>query len=274
VEKPGFETFEERWYTVPRPGRPYESRTLTEVREMIAELAQSTNKVVFQSMDFFIDWATLQVTRAAGQAIDQISFAALTRQMALGEAAFCFRGSTTPSVNALFGSAGNESTAVGAGYLWGTAPGASQVVKDMVNLLLDDGYNPPFDLVVSSNLAGYLNNFINANPVTPTRERHSIAGLLGQPETYFPYIFDMLPASGEDVNRVYPLPTRTAQSGVAMVLVPDPGNYQLIVEQPFTQIYGGFDITRKGYAATMFQAFTFRVWDANAICKHTQVQIS
>lgn len=267
----GFKHFEERWYNVPRPGRPVESRSLEDVREIIADLEQSTANVVFYSYDLNIRWPTLQVSRAGGQDIQNISLQAIMKQMALTEAAFCHRGSNVPSVNGLFGSAGNESTDSTA---WGTAPGASTVVQTMSELLIADGFDPPFDLIMSSELAGDLLNFINAAPVAEIREWDSICRLIGQPKTYWPYIYNHVPAASEDLDRVYPLPAVTGNDGNLLMVKSDPANFELLVEHPLTTFFGNFDVRTRSYPILVFAAYSFRVWEANSICKHTQVDLA
>lgn len=270
VERGGFTAFEEYWYNIPRPFVPQETRDLGQVKREIARLERSTAKVVFHSVDLNIPWATLQVSRAGGFDIQDISLQAAIKQLAFKEAEFVHRGATTPSITAMAGGAGNESTDTT--NKWGTAPGASNVVQDMKGKLVEDGFDGPYDLIVSDGLAPDLDNFINAAPVSDIRERHSIAGLLGQERLYSPYVYKALPAA-PDKKTIYPLPTYT-NDGYAFLVQSDPEHFELIVEQPLTTIFGEFNVEARAWPILVFQALSFRIWEANSICKHTQVDLA
>ena len=267
VVKPGFSTFEQRWYTVERPGRPIETPDLSEAKTEIAALIQGTAKVVFQHVDIEIPWSTLQASRSSGGAFDiqNISIQATIKQLAKQEAHFLYRGASVPSVNGLFGIAGASSTA---SDYWETAPGAPNVIRNMCAQLYANEFTQPFDLILGLTLKDGLDKFINSSPVTDTTQRDSVMRLLGGGSIYYE---KQEPSSGADEKRVYPFPTPTANDGVALLVKADPNNFQLLVEQPITTVFGNFDTGRKAYPALVFQAVTLRTWNKYAICKHTAI---
>ena len=267
VVKPGFSTFQQRWYTVERPGRPMETPDLSEAKTEIAALVQGTADVVFQHIDLEIPWSTLQASRSSGGAFDiqNISVQAAIKQLAKQEARFLFRGASVPSVNGLFGAAGQTSTETTA--KWETAPGAYNVIKDMTGKIYDYDFMQPFDLVLGTTLKDGLDLHINSAPVSDIRQSDAVQRLIGGGI----YFEKQEPSSGADEKRVYPFPAPSSNDGVGLLVKADPDNFQLLVEHPVTTIFGEFDTTRKAFPILVFQAVTLRVWNTYSIVKHLTI---
>lgn len=267
VQKDGWSGYEEIWHKVPAIPPPSESRDLTNVETALAALVPASANIVFHAYVLELPWTLVQAARNGKFDIREISYQAAAKQMALKESFVAFRGSTRPSISGLFASAGAESTATGAGKLWETAPGAVNVVADMMAQMPE--YDPPFELVIASNARTGIKKFINSTPTGPWLQEDAIKNLIGGSIHYVTYE----PASPSK-KKIYPFPAPTAQHASALLMKAGPDTAELIIEQPLKILEGPFDTYRGIFPLLAFQAMTLRVWDANAICKHTQIQFS
>lgn len=223
----------------------------------------TTDKVYRLQSVVRIPVAVLRASRTSGESLDTSTVSSVTRILARELEAFVFQG---PIINGnrissvgLVNQAGNESTFTTT--TWGSASGPYETVRDMKGQLLADGFGTgKLDLIVDTTLAPYLWKLpaTDANFSEGERIKQQLL-------------------NGGDIYVTPQLPSPTANDGVCLLVENNPKHYKLRTPKRLglsdieTWTYDPYTDSLVGRVEGYF---VLHVYQPNAICKHTQVDIA
>jgi len=280
--KEGFRGYTDKFYDVANVGTPMESKFLQATKEVKAKITEHSVAVAWYRLNIALPYAEVQAAldTPLSEGLRSRTMTAIGRQMARQEAAFIFKGSTSPSINGLFAAAGATSTYTTT--TWGTTKGPMLTVQDMISNMTSK-FGPPFDLFISENLWPYL---VLRNSTASVTEWEAVQGVLNPASVgVTPQIDSPVQGGAGNVyvlshgtnthNTIYPLPAATSNDGVALAVKSHPDNFQVVIHQPLTTIIDpNLNVRSMTYDGTIFFAISLRIWDSDAIVAHKTVDIS
>jgi len=127
--KEGFRGYTDKFYDVANVGTPMESKFLQATKEVKAKITEHSVAVAWYRLNIALPYTEVQAAldTPLSEGLRSRTMTAIGRQMARQEAAFIFKGSTSPSINGLFAAAGATSTYTTT--TWGTTKGPMLTVQ-------------------------------------------------------------------------------------------------------------------------------------------------
>jgi uncharacterized linocin/CFP29 family protein len=266
--------FNHKWYSIGRMRSPVFSRDKTGPDELtVAAFEESTVPMVFASLDFGIPEVTINISRQAGMDVMEATRYAIIRQLERSMAHVLYQGEGKSGVQGMKDKANNSST-----YntvKWGAATGPASCVHDMADKLIVDGFDPPYDLILSSNLASYTLDLIG----TTTRdiELDAVRDTIGYEEGGRIWWEDLTPSTTVE-NYIYPLPAVGANDGYGFLVKSSPTNFNFLIGQDITVEFEPY-VRRVGQmkghlCGTVSVQMGLQCIQTNSICKHDRVDLA
>ena len=266
--------YKHKWYTMARVGIPTISRVWTGPDNLVEEAFTEVEKdMTGIHLDFAIPEMLIEVSRREGMDVFEATREAMYNQMLMKMAEIFYNGCDRPTVNGLFDDAGNTST-----YntvKWGAATGPASTVADMANLNVTDGFDPPYDLILASDLYAYTLDLIG----TTTRdiELDAVRDVIGYEEGGRIWWETKTPSTTVQ-NTIYPFPAATSADSVGLLVKSDPSNFNFLIGRDITVALEP-NIRRVGagkncQCGTMLAHVGVQIIQANSICKHVQVDLA
>ena len=184
-----------------------------------------------------------------------------------------YQGESKSGVQGMADKANNSST-----YntvKWGAATGPASCIQDMAGALITDGFDPPYDLILSSNLASYTLDLIGTT--TRDLEIDAVRDVIGYEAGGRIWWEDLTPSSTTQ-NYIYPLPAVGANDGYGFLVKANPANFNFLIGQDITVQWEPF-VRRIGQgknalAGTIKAHVGFQCIQTNSICKHDRVDLA
>ncbi len=266
--------FNHKWYTIERMRKPVFSRDKTGPDELtVAAFTESTAPMVFADLAFGIPEVTINISRQAGMDVMEATRYAIIRQLTRTMAEVLYQGEGISGVQGMADKAGNSST-----YnttKWGASTGPQKTIQDMADANITDGFDPPYDLILSSNLASDMLNLIG----TANRdiELDAVRDTINYEQGGRIWWEDLTPSTTVE-NYVYPLPAAAANDGYGFLVKAAPSNFNFLIGQDITVEFEPY-VRRVGQmrghlCGTVSVQMGFQCIQANSICKHDRVDLA
>lgn len=261
-------------YTLPRVAKPVRSLDFTGPDMLVAErFTEVEDKMVAINLEFSIPEMQIIVSQRAGMDImDAVRFAIL-QQMERDIAEIAYNGEGISGVTGMFTDAGNTSTYTAT--KWNASTGPTSTIQNMVGLNITDSFDPPYDLILSSNLATNAMSLIGTT--SRDKEIDAIRDLIGFEDGGRIWWETITPASPVQ-NVIYPFPAATSNDGVGLLVKADPANFSLLIGkevtfefEQFMRKVGPGKFSLNGSATAHLG---FKTVQANSICKHVTIDNS
>jgi hypothetical protein len=261
-------------YTLPRVSVPEVSQDWTGPdRVTSTAFTEVEDKMVGIHLDISIPLMTVEVSRRAGMDILEAVRFAILQQMERQIAYIAYNGEGVSGVTGMFSDAGNTSTYTAT--KWNASTGPTLTIQNMIGLNITDSFDPPYDLILSANLATNAMSLIGTT--SRDKEIDAIRDLIGFEEGGRIWWETITPAT-TDPNTIYPFPAATSNDGVGLLVKADPANFSLLMGQEVTVAFEQ-DIRRVGAGrmainGTVYAHLGFKTVQANSICKHVSIDNS
>jgi hypothetical protein len=223
----------------------------------------TTDKLYRTGQVIHVGRARLRASRNAGQPVDTLIAAQLTRRLAKYREAFCMKGpllrnkTTRETTAGLFNKAGNTSTYTTVKFA--AASGPYNAVLDMWNQNLADGFGTGrLDVVTDTTLAQYFKRLPATDAVFSegTRIKQEIL-------------------NGGDIYISDQTPSADSNDGVLLLVENSPLNYKIKSPDMITLVNEWQYLAEPDeYVARIDLAVMMHVYQANAICKHMTVDLA
>jgi hypothetical protein len=257
----------------PAEGMKYAHHKLVEV-----QYEKLTNPPVGLWYDLEINDVDLKLLlNTEGMAISNSWAQLAATQMNQKIAYAMYNGSTATGMSGLIAKAGNNSTYASAIQ---TAPNFLSLAQNMKGLIFADGFKPPYVFIQSTGMQVAWDTTINSTPVSEITQGDAIRRVFstmndGQTSGDAKIYWETNGASsGTTIN---PLPAADNDDGVALLLKPiQDGNiaHTGVWCQPMTSTDWKFDTKSNRWHTRIKCKVGLAVYDADSICKHTDIDYS